>query len=60
MTICLITSQFKNAMRKKEVLIDINKLQRKKNPKSTYIMVDMVTIQNNDNFKMTTYLGLQA
>ena len=23
-------------------------------------MVDMVTIQNNVNFKMTTYLGLQA
>ena len=33
---------------------------QEKNPKSPYIMVAMVTIQNIVNFKMTTYLGLQA
>ena len=59
MAICLITSRFKHVVWLKEVLIDINKLPRK-NPKSPYIMVAMVTIQNNVNFKMTTYLGLHA
>ena len=33
---------------------------QEKNPKSPYIMVAMVTIQNIVNFKMTTYLGLHA
>ena len=33
---------------------------QEKTPKSPYIMVAMVTIQNIVNFKMTTYLGLLA
>ena len=33
---------------------------QEKTPKSPYIMVAMVTIQNIVNFKMTTYLRLHA
>ena len=44
--------------KRKFLLISINCQEKK--TKSTYIMVDMVTIKNNVNFKMTTYLGLQA